>query len=58
MGVRRNGINVCFLSFTDYLNDTEKQQMKEYLNQDDFGFSEVYFVNGFGDFDRNIERVK
>jgi len=55
MGVRRNGIDICFLTFTDYLNDQEKVEMMTYL--DGFGFKEVYFVNGFGDFDKNIRKV-
>jgi adenylosuccinate synthase len=58
MGVRRNGINILFLTFADYLKPNEKEEMKEYLLQESFGFEEIYFVNGFGQFDSNIERVK
>lgn len=57
-GVRRNGINVCFLTFTDYLDASEKHEMAEYLRGSPFSFSRVYFVNGFGDFDENIIRIK
>lgn len=57
-GVRRNGINVCFLTFTDYLNDEEKAKMVEYLGQEGFGFKEIYFVNGFGEFDKNITQIR
>ena len=57
LGVRRNGINVCFLTFVDYLNETEKEEMRRYLTSKQFGFDEVYFVSGFGNFDQNIKRV-
>lgn len=57
-GVRRNGINICFLTFTDYLHEEEKQKMVEYLSQEKFGFKEIFFVNGFGEFDKNIIQIR
>ncbi len=57
-GVFRNGINICFLTFADYLNDQEKKDMIDYLTSDTFGFKEVYTCSGFGDFKTNIQRVK
>jgi adenylosuccinate synthase len=57
MGVRRNGINIVFLTFTDYLLDNEKTAMVEYLTKN-FNFDKVYFCNGFGNFESNILRVK
>jgi adenylosuccinate synthase len=57
MGVKRNGINVVFLTFVDYLRDDERETMKEYLLTK-FNFDEVYFVSGFGDFDNTIKKIK
>lgn len=58
-GILRNGINICFISFADYLNPQEKEEMGEYLKHSDgFNFNQIYFVNGFGDFEKNIEVVK
>lgn len=56
MGIRRNGINIIFLTFADYLLPDEKATMKKYLS--DFGFDHFYFVNGFGEFGKNIERIE
>jgi len=64
MGVRRNGINILFLSFADYLRPEEKEKMKNYLfdlnvyTLHGTEIKEIYFVNGFGQFDKNIERIK
>ena len=55
-GVRRNGINVCFLTFADYLNQEELGEMLNYLKSDQFGFKEIYTVGGFGDFQNNVIR--
>lgn len=55
--IRRNGINILFLTFVDYLNDEEKEAMRVYL-LNEFNLKEVYFVSGFGDFDNTVKRIK
>jgi len=57
-GVLRNGINICFLTFADYLNDQELTSMIEYLNSDKFGFDEVYVTDGFGRYGEFVKQVK
>jgi len=57
MGVKRNGINICFISFADYLDEASKFHMDKYITNSKFKFDEMYFVNGFGHFDKNIEEV-
>ena len=67
--IRRNNINILFLSFADYLLPNEKEVMKDYLisinktTPDNDGhvygqLKQIYFVNGFGNFDENIEKVR
>lgn len=56
-GVRRNGINVCFLSFADYLNFEEVSEMAKYLKSPEHEFDAVYMVFGFGDFENNVRNV-
>lgn len=56
LGVKRNGINIVFLTFADYLNDDEKFEMETYLKT--CGFKEIYMVSGFGDFENNIKKVQ
>jgi adenylosuccinate synthase len=56
--VRRNGVNVLFLTFCDYLVGNEKQEFIDYLTSDQFNFKEIYFVSGFGEFDNNVEKIK
>ncbi len=58
MGVRRNGVNVAFLTFVDYLTKAEADEMADYLLSSKFGFKNVYFVHGFGNFDKTIEQVR
>jgi adenylosuccinate synthase len=57
LGVKRNGINILFLTFCDYLTQEEQKEMAIYLTHPEFGFKEVFFVHGFGNFDKNIERI-
>ena len=56
LGIRRNGINIIFLSFADYLTENDKYLAKTYLTKQ-FNFDRVYFCNGFGNFDSNIVRI-
>lgn len=56
MSVRRNDINVLFISFWDYLDDKERGEFLDYIKK--FKFKEVYTVSGYWDFDKNIERIK
>lgn len=58
MAVRRNGINVLFLTFVDYLLPDEKQEFIDFLTSAEFNFKEIYFVSGFWDWDKNIECIK
>lgn len=56
--VYRNGVDILFLTFVDYLLEEEKQEFVEYLTSDRFKFKEIYFVSGFWNFDKNIMRIK
>jgi len=58
MAVKRNGVNVLFMTFVDYLNNDEKSEMIDYLTSDKFDFKEIYFVSGFGNYDKYIEKIK
>lgn len=58
LGVRRNDINTVFLTFCDYLSDSEKLEMEEYLKSNKFNFKEIFFVSGFGKFSLNIKQIK
>ncbi len=58
MAVRRNGVNVLFLTFADYLLPVERQEFIDYLTSDKFSFKEIYFVSGFWEHDKNIEKIK
>jgi hypothetical protein len=55
LGVRRNGINVMFMTFVDYLTEDEQNALYLYLR--DFNFDEVYFVSGFGNFPQTIKSI-
>ena len=56
--VKRNGVDVLFLTFVDYLLEKEKEEFVNYLTSDKFNFKRIFFVSGFWDFDKNIERIK
>lgn len=57
-GVKRNGINICFLTFADYLNEDEKKEMEEYLSNPEFRFKEIYMCSGFGNFKEYIHQIR
>lgn len=56
--VRRNGVNVLFLTFCDYLLPDEREEFIKYLTSSKFNFKEIYFVSGFWEFEKNIEKIK
>jgi len=56
--VRRNSVNVLYLTFVDYLVGNEKQEFIDYLTSEEFNFKEIYFVSGFGEFDKHVEKIK
>ncbi len=56
--VRRNDINILFLTFVDYLLSDERSAMIDYFTSSKFNFDEIYFVKGFWNWDENIERIK
>ena len=55
--VRRNDVNVLFLTFCDYLRPEEKKEFVDYLTSSKFDFEEVYFISGFWDWQKNVEKV-
>ena len=58
MAVRRNAVNILFVSFWDYLLEQERKDMLDYLTSKKFNFKEIYTVSGFGEFDKYVERIK
>jgi adenylosuccinate synthase len=58
MAVRRNGVDILFMTFWDYLNNEERKDMTDYLTSSKFNFKEIYTVSGFGHFDKFITRIK
>ena len=58
MAVNRNGVNVLFLTFCDYLLPDEREEFIKYLTSSKFDFKEIYFVSGFWNWDTNIEKIK
>jgi adenylosuccinate synthase len=56
--VLRNGVDILFLTFVDYLHPKEQADMRDYLLSSKFNFKQIYFVHGFGNFGKNIELIK
>jgi len=56
--VKRNGVNVLFLTFVDYLLPDELKEMTDYVTSDEFNFKEIYFVRVFGEFDKFVEKIR
>ena len=56
--VKNNGVTSLFFTFADYLTPKEIFHYKDYFTSSKFSFNNIYFVYGYWDFDKNIEKVK
>lgn len=56
--VRRNGVNVLYVTFADYLIGKERQDFIDYVTSNKFNFKEIFFVSGYGQYDKFIEKIK
>jgi len=58
MAVRRNNVNILFLTFVDYLLPKERREFIDYLTSSEFNFKEIYFVSGFWEHAKNIAKIR
>lgn len=56
--VKRNGVNILFMTFWDYLLEDEKKDMLDFITSDEFSFKHIFLVSGFGEFNKYVEKIR